>query len=73
MKIRSLILIASKRLCEPFYFKAGAKEGEQASYEYHSTLGHQEDVGFASQLRKMSERDDREQRATKNKAKAAEK
>ncbi len=57
---RSFSWIALKRLTKPFHFKTGAKQREQASHQYDSTPGRQEDVGFPAQLRKMPENDDSE-------------
>jgi len=61
------ISIAVKRSTQSLHFKTGAKQREQASDQYRSTLGRQPRIGFLSQPRKMPENDDNEKSAAKNK------
>jgi hypothetical protein len=65
------ISIALKRLTQPFHFKTGAKQREQAPHKYNSTLDHQLDVGFPAQFWKMPENDNGEQCTTKDETEAA--
>jgi hypothetical protein len=60
-------------VAKSFYFQTGAKQREQAPYEYDSASSRQQDVEISLQSGKMPENDDSEQRAAENKTEASEK
>ena len=60
-------------MSQPLHLKTGAKQREQAAYEYDSTLNRQEHIEIPLESGKVSENDDRKQSATENKTEASEK
>jgi hypothetical protein len=60
-------------LSQSLHFQTGAKQREQAAYEYDSAFGRQQDIEIPLQSGKMPENDDSEQSAAENKTETPEK
>src|SRR6478672_606265 len=69
---RSFARGALKRLPQPLYLEAGAKQREQASEQDYPAFGRQQNVDAGSEFGSMPEDDDAEQCAAEDETETAE-
>jgi hypothetical protein len=72
-EISRSVSMGLKSLPQPLHFKAGAKQREQTSEQYHAALDGQENVDVAIKLGEVPEDGDAEKRAAEDEAEFAQK